>query len=352
MPIFRQPGKALVAILRSLPSLGALLLVMAGAELGLRSDWAYENLPVPRAYYTYDVTRRVHYLNALQRDHGRLDALFIGSSVVRSDIRPRIVDRRLEERSGGKKFVTFNVGLSKMFPTGAVLYLERLWLERAHPRLVVHGVREVELASRQSKPYYLKHGRIESLWLEDTWLSNLEADLIRDLALLQQQGILQRSIARLSQGEALHQYEKGEIVANVRGFRAERGKVQSARKRKSRRLWRYRKAPKPDRYERQLAAIDRMHALCEARGIQYVLLHLPEHPERFKTKHGPAIWADYKQRVRALAAERGIPFIDATNGDLHMFANDKYYADYHHMRPAGASRFSIKVADQLLKLLD
>lgn len=350
MPIFHEPSKAITAILRSLPSLGALLVVLGGAELALRSDFAFETLPVTRNYYTYDVTRRLKNLRTLQRDDGPVDVLFVGSSVMRSDIRPSIVDRRLQQRTG-EHFVSFNAGQSKMFPSGAALYLERLWLERMTPRLVVHGVREAELASRQKKPYYLKHGRIEELWLQDTWGSNLQADLIRDVALLQQQGIMRRTIGRLREGRALHQVEKGEIMANGRGFRAERGTVQAARKRKSKRLWRYRKKPRASRYKYSLRAIDRMHAACESRGIQYVLLHLPEHPERFQTEHGPAIWADYKQRVRSLAAERGIPYIDITGGDLRMFANDKYYADYHHMRPAGASRFSIKVADGLLPLL-
>ena len=87
-----------------------------------------------------------------------------------------------------------------------------------------------------------------------------------------------------------------------------------------------------------------MRDLCDAAGAVYVLVNMPEHPERFAAQHGPATHRDYHERIRAWAAEHGVPFLDVTEADLAAFAKDKWYSDFHHMSPAGAARFSTLLA--------
>jgi lysophospholipase L1-like esterase len=145
-------------------------------------------------------------------------------------------------------------------------------------------------------------------------------------------------------------FEPGELATDERGYRPDSGRL-SGLSRKSRRLWRYGWKPKPERYSRAYKAIRRIHALCEKAGVQYVMVHLPEHPKMFGNPVGEALWKDYKQRIRDFAAREGIVYVDVTNGDLSVFANDDYYSDYHHMRPKGARLFSRKLGDALAHLI-
>jgi hypothetical protein len=295
------------------------------------------------------VSRRLQHLERLIHQRGRLDVLFIGSSAVRADISPSVFDAVASEKLG-RRVVSFNGGFSKMYPTGAVLYVENLWLRRTRPRLLVQGVREAELASQQHSPMYLKHGRLESLWMsEDPW-DRLEAKMVGDLRLLQYQGALAKIVARLAVGGAINVRERGEMVTNALGYRAERGSL-SRNHGRNKRNWRYDSQPKPDRYRRALLAIEHIHALCEAAGIQYVLVHLPEHPTRFETSVGPRVWADYKSRIRAFAAQQNIPYVDVTHGELDVFGRARYFSDFHHMRPEGAERFSSMLAESLVPQL-
>ena len=103
---------------------------------------------------------------ALRSDQGRVDVLFLGSSVVRAGVRPTVFDES-SPKSGGGEVVSFNGGLSNMFPPAPKLYLEHVWLDAAKPRFVLHGVREVELAAQTERVSGASStAGIESQWLE------------------------------------------------------------------------------------------------------------------------------------------------------------------------------------------
>jgi len=323
--------------------------LLAGAEYALRIPRIFDLLPLPRPYYTYDVSRRLQHLERLLDERGRLDVLFIGSSVVRADISPTVFDAVASQKIG-HPVVSFNGGFSKMYPTGAVLYVENLWLPRTRPRLIIHGVREAELASQQHAPYYLKHGRLESLWMSDDPWDRLEAKLVGTVHLLQYRGALAKIVSRLADGGAVNVRERGEMVTDARGYRTEPGSLTRSRGR-GKRNWRYDSPPKPGRYGRGFPAIEHIHALCKKAGIQYVLVHLPEHPTRFETSVGPAVWTDYKDRIRAFAAQHDIPYVDVTDGDLSVFGHARFFSDFHHMRPEGTKLFSTMLAERIVERL-
>lgn len=332
-------------------SLLVLALCLAAVELALRTETAYRLLPLARPYYSFDVTRRVHDLERLMQDRDRLDVLFVGSSVVRAAIDPRRFDAALKKQ-GHSKLTSFNGGLSTMYPTGAKLYLEHVWLGRAHPRFVLHGVREAELRSGQKRPSYLDHGRVEPLWRERTFLADAQAALLGELRLLQYRGTLHTVLTRMKNGTPWHIRERGERASDARGFRREKRPLSVSRRHGSKRLWKYgANKPRAGRYKISLPALEAMHALCKRAGATYVLVNMPEHPERFGKRYGQATFDDYHRRVRAWADAHGVPLLDVTDARLSAFADDRWYSDYHHLSPNGAQHFSDLLAARFAALL-
>jgi len=331
-------------------SAALLLAMLIAAEAALRTSFVFERLPMPRPYYTYDVTRRVHYLTELERVHGPIDVLFVGSSAVRAGFKPPQFDKAVKAAGGGR-VLSFNGGLSKMYPGTARLYLAHVWLEQTKPRFVLHGIRPNELVSGSSGSF-LKNGAIESLWLERAPLAMLEARLLGASKLLQYRGTLNMSLERWSADKPLHAArERGEMGTDSRGYGREKTPLRITRKRHSRRLWLYRKMPNAKQYERGLAVLEAMRAECERHGVQYVLVHLPEHPDRYAREQGGMLWQDYQARVHTWAAAHHVPFIDVTHGDFHRFGADELYSDYHHLSLRGAERLSELVAKDFAKLL-
>ena len=128
-------------------SLLVLVALLVGAELALRSDYAFDHLPVPRPYYTFEVTRSLRWLDRLRRQRGEIDVLFVGSSAMRAAVDPARFDARYEQRTH-QPLVSFNGSMSKMAPTAVRMYLEGVWLTHARPRYVLHGVRPTELITK------------------------------------------------------------------------------------------------------------------------------------------------------------------------------------------------------------
>ena len=340
-----QPLTPKLALREFGPSLLILLLCLAGAEALLATDAVFERLPLPKPYYSFDIARRVHDLRSLRRG-GPVDVLFLGTSIVRADIDPKVFDKRLKKR--GVVMTSFNAGLSAVFPPAASLYLKYLWLDAARPRFVLHGLRESELTLASPKPMHLG-GMIDRRWAEGTRASLLEAAIIQRLLLLQYRGTLREVIERFRDGEALNQVEPGERTTDGRGHRRERVPLRKNRARNHKHLWKYKSAPVANRYRNSLPALEAMHEMCVEAGVTYVIVNMPEHAERFSAKHGQALWEDYQRTLRAWAKAHDVPFLDVTDGELRMFEDDKYFSDFHHMSQRGAERFSTLLADRFVK---
>lgn len=343
---------------RSLALSAALLIALLGlAEVALRTSYVFGALPAPMPYYTFDVTRRLHYYDALLRERGPVDVLFVGSSAVRAGIRPPVFDEAVR-KAGGGEVLSFNGGFSKMFPASARLYLDHVWLARDKPRFVLHGIRPIELSSYPERaPKHLRFGLIESLWFKNDWLSMRQAELIGHSKLLQYRGVLNTTLTRWSEHQPLHAIpERDELLSDNTGFRAEKHHLsailadEEARV-KNVNLWLYDAAVKRSQLERGLSVLNAMRRSCERAGVQYVLVILPEHPNRFSPKRGPATWQLYQKMVKAWAQAHHVPLIDITRGDYRRFSDIEYYADYHHLRPEGATALSELVARDFAALL-
>lgn len=329
-----------------------LILLLGLAEAALRTSYVFALLPMPMPYYTFDVTRRLHDYDALLDERGPVDVLFVGSSAVRAGFRPPVFDAAVR-KAGGGEVLSFNGGFSKMFPPSARLYLEHVWLTRKKPRFVLHGIRPVELSTYPDRwPKHLRFGTIESLWAQQDWLSTLEAEVISHSKLLQYRGTLNTSLNRWSKGEPLHPpVENGELFSDSTGFRAEKHRLSALIGTDNENMWIYNTVLTRKQVERGLSVLGTMQRQCQKAGVRYVLVNLPEHPNRYSHKRGPATWQLYQKMVQAWAKAHHVPFIDITRGDYKRFADVEYYADYHHLRPEGAKALSELVARDFAALL-
>jgi hypothetical protein len=158
-------------------------------------------------------------------------------------------------------------------------------------------------------------------------------------------------ISRFGDDQPMHRTERGELTTDKRGHRKEARSLDANRKRHSKRLWKYRSSLAPTRYRKAFPVLEQMRDLCAAAGAQYVLVNMPEHPDRYPRKNGAAIWAEYLKRVRSWAKANDVPFLDVSEGDLQAFNHDEYYSDFHHMSQRGAEHFSTKLAEQFAKLV-
>jgi hypothetical protein len=338
---------------RSLALSSMLLLVLLGlAEAALRTRYAFEALPMPMPYYTYDVTHRLHHFDALTSDRGPVDVLFLGSSIVRAGFRPPVFDEAVA-KAGGGKVLSFNGGFSGMYPDSVRLYLEHVWLLRDRPRFVLHSIRPAELiASGERKPSVLRNGLVESLWFEDDPLSMAEAELIGRSKLLQYRGTLNTFLKRWSKGKPLHVDPKHlALLSDSTGYRKEAGKLSVLLRYKHDKLWRYSSRMKRTELERGLRVLGAMRRICAKAGVTYVIVHLPEHANRYEHKHGIRAWQLYQELVNEWAQAHDVPFIDVTRGDFRRFSDVEHYADYHHLSSHGARVMSELVAQDFAALL-
>jgi len=340
---------------RSLALSAVFLIALLGlAEAALRTSYAFEAMPMPMPYYTYDVTHRLYHYDALTRERGPVDVLFVGSSAMRAAIRPPVFDKAVHEASGGK-VLSFNGGFSGMYPDSARLYLEHVWFAHDKPRFVLHGIRPTELIADMSRsPTVLRNGLVESLWSETNALSMLEAELIGQSKLLQYRGTLNALLTRWSKGQPIHISSKHrELLSDSTGYREEPGKLSALLGQKRNKLWTYSAPIKRSDLERGLRVLDAMRRRCQKAGVQYVLVHLPEHPNRYGHKRGPATWQLYQEMVKAWSKAHAVPFIDVTRGDYRRFAGDvEHYSDYHHLSASGAKVLSELVAQDFAALLE
>lgn len=303
----------------------------------MRSPLARTRLLLPTHYYQDGVPLRALALEAVKAEHGRVDVLFVGSSVVRTNIRPLVLD----ELAGGD-IVSFNAGLSGLLPDAVRFYAEAFWLRRTTPRLVVQGIRYQELAwtLRAEDQERLVGGRIEALWMSDRPADRLHALAVERIRLLQYRGWLTEALDRRRGGRVIdargHTPTGLTIEEAIEDELIGPAEVYTGR----------------ERFDVGLAAIRELHALCASRGIGFALLNVPEHPERYDVPSGDALYARYLEALHDLARQEGFPLIDPTAGDRRAFSEPGLFSDYHHMSPAGARALTEAIAAPVEQALE
>ena len=327
----------------------ALITVVAllGAEAALRFQQVRALLPPRTHFYHTFIAKRVDTLERLTGVHARTDILFVGSSIVMTNVHPLLFDTLIGSESG--EVVSFNAGLPGIWPASVHLYLEHVWLPIARPRMVVQGIRYAELAATA----HAKHetqvwtGRVEAAWRDTDLVTRWYSAAVRNVHLLQYRG---------SWNSMLDRYRNGWVgdSANTDLGSAWRG-------------YEPRPAGLPDmgQWEEDLPnegacegeacqvgfeALRRTIAVTRAAGAAYVLLNVPEHEMRWRGPAPAERYLVYVAALREFAAVEGVPFIDPTRGTLGLIEPELYH-DFAHMTAEGSRRFTRAVASEMSPLV-
>ena len=164
--------------------------VVVAVEILLRLPGVAGALDEPDVYYQPGVQERLDAVAVVEVAHGRIDVLFVGSSVVRTNIRPHEFDQIVG--GVGPPMVSFNGGLSGLTVDASRLYVERLWLDAVRPRILVQGVRYRDLVDAAAAEEFEPFGRSrrESLWLDGSPVAWVQAFLLNHSRLVQHAGLL------------------------------------------------------------------------------------------------------------------------------------------------------------------
>src|SRR4051812_11145872 len=323
------------------------VLVLGALEAALRSSTVMAALPVRTHFHEPGVVTRMDALDQTIRQYGRVDVLFVGSSIVRCNIRPDQFDALIMAERG-ERFVSFNAGLSGLWPDAVRLYLEDLWLPVAHPRVVVQGIRLGELLpSTHARKYAdIVNGAIESSWTEAGSIGRLRAMAFEDVHLLQYRGTWPAWLLAYRNGRpGAEQEDERRVFTDSRGWTPRTPTLDVVLARHL--LDKERPNPAIADSRTIAGAVDAIRASFRATtrsGAEYVLLNVPEHAFRWSGADGRARYASYLNVLQQLADAEGFRFIDVTGGDPGQFAAPADYSDYHHMSPEGAQRFTRLVA--------
>jgi len=272
--------------------------------------------------------------------------LFVGSSVVRCNIRPAEFDALLGTDAN---VVSFNVGMSGLWPRAVHLYLKELWLPQVRPRVVIQGIRYGELVSSPRARKYddIVRGNVESAWVAGGAAGRIKAVAFERLHLLQYRGSWPSWLLRYrngSQGEIEEDVLR--VITDPRGWTPRTPTLDVVLA--AHRLDAERPNPGVADVRAIADALDDLRASArEARraGADYILLNVPEHAFRWSGDDGRARYASYLGALRQLAEIEHFSFVDVTQGDPAAFASAAEYSDYHHMSPSGADRFTKLLAD-------
>jgi hypothetical protein len=327
-------------------SFGAIVVLLALIELTLRIPFVQNALPIRTHLHEPGVVVRLQTLERLKLHYGHIDALFIGSSIVRCNIRPLLFDD-LIQRETGAKVVSFNAGMSGLWPAAVRLYAERLWIPEARPRLVVQGIRYGELvpSPRARKYDEIVTSPVESAWEEPGLSAWLRANTYRHLHLLQYRGVWPMWLRRFERGRSnAPEDDELRVFTDPRGWTPRLPTLSVNRARNLLRGETPNPALDPHASAEAFEAIRQTARAAQRSGARYVLVNVPEHAFRWSGSDGRARYATYLAALRRVAADEHVTFIDVTDADPYRFSNDADYADYHHMSPEGAARFTTLLA--------
>jgi hypothetical protein len=328
-----------------------LLIVLAtlgAAEAALRLPQVRHVLPARTHYYHPAIARRIDAIDRVKLAHGRVDVLFIGSSIVLTNVHPLLFDSVAARHPG--QLVSFNAALMGLWPTGVHLYAEHVWLPLTRPRLVVQGVRYGELAATT----HAKHdtqvwsGKIEPAWRDADLGTRLYAEAVSRVSLLQYHGTLTRELQRFRGGWRGAPDDEDADGYSVRGY-VPRGAPTVAATGWTEDL------PNTGtcearRCEVGFGALRRTIAAARASGAAYVLVNVPEHPARWRGPGARHRYRHYLASLRAFVAAEGVALVDPTDGDPLRFEKTPYN-DYSHMTAAGSRQFTRELALRMAPLV-
>jgi hypothetical protein len=324
------------------------VLLLGAVEIALRFPEVRSVLPPRTHYYHPAITTRLDAVERILREENRVDVLFVGSSIVLTNVHPHMFDSIVSQPGRG---VSFNAGLPGLWPTSVHLYTEHLWLPTVRPRLIIQGIRYPELAAttHAKNETQVWSGRIERSWRDSDVFTQLSAAAVANVYLLQYHGAGVRKLEQYGNGWIDPDDPESENPYETRGHQAILVSPDTPVEE-----W---DADLPSegvcehgRCDVGFAALRRTIAAARAAGAEYALLNVPEHASRWRGGDGVRRYRHYLQRLRAFADEEGVDFVDPTRGDPFHFERTPY-ADLAHMTEAGSRQFTRALALQMGPLM-
>jgi hypothetical protein len=251
----------------------------------------------------------------------------------------------------GRPLLPYNFGVPMFGPVRALHSLREMLDAGVRPRLLLVEVSPLLLHQRRRgdiseegwisvpwlggaefihlRPYLTRPGQADRLWLQSrlapwyTFRFNL-------------QRWLQQQLALVDDGQDDIHYDPWGRVAEKPHTREECSRrLREARFLNSPSLSHFRLGPGPSRALRDLLGC------CRHEGIPAVLVVMPE-STTFRSWYLPEGRVAVRRLLADLRAEFGVPIIDATR-----WVRDDEFADGHHLLPAGARRFTGRLAEEL-----
>lgn len=306
------------------------------AEFVLRNDFVRDSLPPPKPYYSVNVENRLRKMKKMSQS---IDLIFIGSSIVRTNIRPILFDYMFNNT-----VTSFNGGLSGLGPQSTALYLENFYLKHEKPKFVFQGIRLSELIDNDTMKR-IKNSFYEKTWIENTPQHKLQNFLINNFRIAYYHGIVATTAQQFR--SPIKKQEKL-FKIDSRGFNATERLLTDVKNRGWIKEDRYNGTVPDPSVHPNFQAILRNAELCQKLGIKFVLINIPEHSSKYKNV--PALYSKYLKTLKEFCIEKGINFVDPTAGDLDHFNDQKLFSDYHHMSPQGATKYTFMLSESLKKL--
>ena len=311
---------------RSLALLATLSLVLVTAELGVRA--LADDLPEPVTWYHEIAQAKTE---QMQRRKEPLDVVFAGTSQSYHGIDPAAIDARLGTSS-------YNAAIPAGVPPVQRRWLFDAVLTELEVDTVVWGLSSVDLNAarpQRMEPVYesafmTKEGPLATA---DRWLSERSA--------------LFRHRRTLADPQAWS--GEDDPIAEARNILLSSGK---------------RKAGTPNVSERERQRIRRdvigefevggpmsqaitdTVAELQSRGIDVVLVWLPEAPRYVDLLPDPGVRARARDELRRLAAELDVPMVDVSAG-----FDDDDFIDFTHLDGRAAQVLSGALAGELARLV-
>jgi len=311
------------------------LALLLSVELLLRWE-AVEAFFPPRPYHSDEVELRRLAMRKVQQTQGRIDVLFLGSSSARTAISPHVFDRVAQQ--GGRATVSYNGSLSGMTPLLVTFFLQHFYLEQVHPRVVFDAVTLAALKrpAAAAERDRLDDGVLEQAWRGEQPLDSLRAFGMRHSRILYYRGFLGSTFRDLKSVERLG---FDSFPMDDRGYEPRQKNV------RERDLPGLMTPYGADALviDHSLDAIRRNASLCRSRGIEYVLVRLPEHARSISGDGG--IYRQYRERLSDFARSEGIHYLDVVGDDPAQWGDDQLFNDATHLTVIGAQRFTTLLAD-------
>jgi hypothetical protein len=310
------------------------LALLLATELLLRWEPVWAHFP-PRPYHSDEIEVHRLAMRKLQQSLGRIDVLFLGNSSTRTAISPLVFDS-VAAGNGATGVLSYNGAVSGFAPLGVNFLLRHFYLEQIQPRAVFEGVTLAALGRAVTADRWdrMTGGVLEQAWRAERPLDSLRAFGMQHSQLLYYRGLLGSTFLDVRRRPRIG-FEV--LPTDERGFEPRMKSLRDRTDAGESRPY----ATKDVDVDEAFDAIRRTAELCRNRGVEYVLVRLPEHTSRFLDE---AVYRQYRERLASFSRRENIRYLDLVGDDVRQWSDDRLFNDAGHLTAPAARQFTTLVA--------